>query len=59
MLFHFKLLLIIINYFWLCEAIVGYFWLLKVISHYVIIRYSKLYYHKLFMVILLVAINGY
>jgi hypothetical protein len=46
----------ILGYFWLCEAIVVYFWLMKTISSYVIIGYSRLYYHKLFVVILLVAI---
>jgi hypothetical protein len=38
---------------------VGYFWLLKVISSYVIIGYSRLYYHRLFATILLVNIIGY
>jgi hypothetical protein len=37
-------------------SIVGYFWLLKVISPYVIIENFKLYYHMLFVVILLVII---
>jgi hypothetical protein len=55
---------IMLIYFRLCETIVGYFWLLKVINPYVIIGYLKLYYHRLFMVILLMAIghfyrNGY
>jgi hypothetical protein len=84
-LFHFKLFAttislfsilnyFILGYFQLCEIIVGYFWLLKVISPYVIIGYSKLYYHKLFVVscgywwllywwlliiILLVVFSGY
>jgi len=49
----------ILNYFQLCEIIVGYLWLLKAIGLYIIINYSKLYYHKLFMVIILVAIVGY
>jgi hypothetical protein len=34
------------------------FCLLKVISLYVIIGYSRLYYHRLFFIILLVAIGG-
>jgi hypothetical protein len=50
--------LFILNYFKLFETIVGYFWLLKVISHYVIIGNFTLYYHNLF-VVLLVAIVGY
>jgi hypothetical protein len=49
----------ILSYFWLCEVIVGYFWLLKVISPYIIIGYSRLYYHRLFLVIILVSIVGY
>jgi hypothetical protein len=49
----------ILSYFQLCETIIGYFWLLNVISPYVIIGYFKLYCHKLFVVILLVAIVGY
>jgi hypothetical protein len=48
-----------LRFFWLCEAIVGYLWLLKVISPYVIFGYSRLYYHKLFVVILLVVLVGY
>jgi len=64
MLFHLKLFMAIISYFilsyfQLCEVIINYFWLFKVISPYVIIDYSRLYYHKLFVVILLVAINNY
>jgi hypothetical protein len=54
--FHSYLLL---DYFWLCEAIVGYFWLLKVISPYDIIGSSRLYYHRLFVAIDLVAIVDY
>jgi len=38
---------------------VGYFWLLKVISPYVTIGYSRLYYHRLFAAILLMNIIGY
>ncbi len=49
----------ILSYFQLCETIVSYFWLLKVISPYVIIHYSKLYYHRLFVIILLAATVGY
>jgi len=52
----------ILNYFRLCEVILGYFWPLKVISPYVIINYSMLYYHRLFVAILLVpiySIGGY
>jgi hypothetical protein len=49
----------ILNYFQLREIIVGYLWLLKAIGPYIIINYSKLYYHKLFMVIILVVIVGY
>jgi hypothetical protein len=51
--------------FRVCEVIVGYFWLLKVISPYVIINNFRLYYHRLFVVILLwllmaiVAIHDY
>jgi hypothetical protein len=45
--------------FRLCEIIVGYFLLLKVISPYVLISYFRLYYHRLSMAILLVAISGY
>jgi len=48
-----------LGYFQLCEAIVGYFWLLNIISPYVIIGYFKLYYHKMFVAILLVVIFGY
>ncbi len=67
MLFHFKLFMailnyFILNYFLLCEAIVGYFWPLKVVSPYVIINYFMLYYHGLFVAILLVpiySISGY
>jgi hypothetical protein len=54
-LFHFML-------FRVCEVIVGYFLLLKVISPYVIINNFRLYYHRLFVVILLwllMAIGGY
>jgi len=50
-LFHFKLFATIISFFW--------FFLLKIISCYVIIDYSRLYYHKYFLVILLAAIVGY
>jgi hypothetical protein len=49
----------ILGYFQFCEVIVGYFWLLEIISPYVIIGYSKLYYHRLFVIILLVDISGY
>jgi hypothetical protein len=49
----------ILSYFQLCEVIVNYFWLFKVISPYGIIDYSRLYYHRLFVVILLVAISNY
>jgi hypothetical protein len=68
-LFHSRFIVIIINYiilgyFRLCEVIVGYFLLLKAISPYVIIGYYRLYYHKLFVDILLVpfganSIGGY
>ncbi len=66
-LLHFKLFyvfLVILNYFIFgnfqsCEIIIGYFWLLKVISPYVIIGYSMLYYHRIFKAILLVVIVGY
>jgi len=62
MFYYFKLFLAIISYFilgyfLLCEIIVGYFLLLKLISPYVIIGYFRLYYQRLFVVILLVAIN--
>jgi len=40
------------SYYWLLLANESYF-------TYVIIGYYRLYYHKLFVVILLVAINGY
>jgi hypothetical protein len=69
MLFHFRLFAIIIiflnsklfhlKFFRLCEVIVSYFWLVKIISPYVIIGYFMLYYHRLFMTILLVVIVGY
>jgi hypothetical protein len=59
---YYKLFFVILNYFilgyfQLCEFIIGYFWLLKIISPYVIISYSKLYYHRLFMRIY--YISGY
>jgi hypothetical protein len=49
----------ILSYFWLCEVIIGYFLLLKIISHYFIIGFLKLYYHRLFVTIILVAIVAY
>jgi hypothetical protein len=48
----------ILGYIQLSGIIVGYFLLLKVISPYVIIDYTRLYYHTLFVVIGLVAIVG-
>jgi hypothetical protein len=52
LLFHLRLLLVILSYFWLiyvifgyfllCEVIVGYCWLLKATSFYNIIGNSKL-----------------
>jgi hypothetical protein len=53
------LFLVILCYFWLCENLVGYVWLLKIISPDVIIVYSKLYYHRLFVAILLEGIGAY
>jgi hypothetical protein len=49
----------ILGYLQLYEVIINYFLLLKVISPYDIIGYSRLYYYRLLVVILLVAINGY
>jgi hypothetical protein len=47
----------ILGYFRLCEVIIVYFWLLKIVSHYTIIGYYSLYYHRLFVTIPLVTIN--
>jgi hypothetical protein len=59
MLFFIILNYFVLGYYQLCEAIVNYFWLLKIISPFAIIGYSKLYYHRLLVVILLVDIVGY
>ncbi len=49
----------ILGYFQQCEVIVSYFWLLKAVSPYIIIGYSKLYYHKLFVAIGTYSIDVY
>jgi hypothetical protein len=50
------------NYYKLLLGILCYFWLFQVISPYAIIGYSKLYYHMLFVAIVLMhiySIGGY